>query len=163
MEFRELFADEEEKIREMSQMASAIVKEHYDPIIGPGQNDYMIRKFQSVEAIREQLAQGYRYFFVTREGKNIGFMAFYPRGNAMYLSKFYLYRQERGKGFSRKMMAHVAQEARKAGLKTIELNVNKHNSARSAYEKLGFKVIRKEKNDIGHGFFMDDYVYSLEV
>ena len=163
MEFRELFADEEEKIREMSQMASAIVKEHYDPIIGPGQNDYMIRKFQSVEAIREQLAQGYRYFFVTREGKNIGFMAFYPRGSAMYLSKFYLYRHERGKGFSRKMMAHVAQEARKAGLKTIELNVNKHNSARSAYEKLGFKVIRTEKNDIGHGFFMDDYVYSLEV
>ncbi|MBR5704887.1 MAG: GNAT family N-acetyltransferase [Deltaproteobacteria bacterium] len=163
MEFKELFTGEEEKIREMSQMASAIVKEHYDPIIGPGQNDYMIRKFQSVEAIREQLAQGYRYFFVTRGGKNIGFMAFYPRGSAMYLSKFYLYKQERGKGFSRKMMAHVAEEARKAGLASIELNVNKHNSARSAYEKLGFKVIRTEKNDIGHGFFMDDYVYSLEV
>ena len=163
MEFRELFANEEEEIREMSQMASAIVKEHYDPIIGPGQNDYMIRKFQSVEAIREQLAQGYRYFFVREEGQNIGFMAFYPRGNAMYLSKFYLYRQERGKGFSRKMMAHVAQEARKAGLASIELNVNKHNNARSAYEKLGFRVIRTEKNDIGHGFFMDDYVYSLDV
>ncbi len=163
MEFRELFANEEAKIREMSQMASAIVKEHYDPIIGPGQNDYMIRKFQSVEAIREQLAQGYRYFFVRVEGQNIGFMAFYPRGSAMYLSKFYLYKQERGKGFSRKMMDFVAQEAQKAGLTSIELNVNKHNSARSAYEKLGFKVIRKEKNDIGHGFFMDDYVYSLEV
>ena len=163
MEFKELFTGEEEKIREMSQMASAIVKEHHDPIIGPGQNDYMIRKFQSVEAIREQLAQGYRYFFVTRGGKNIGFMAFYPRGSAMYLSKFYLYKQERGKGFSRKMMAHVAEEARKAGLASIELNVNKYNSARYAYEKLGFKVIRAEKNDIGHGFFMDDYVYSLKV
>ena len=163
MEFRELFAHEEAEIREMSQMASAIVKEHYDPIIGPGQNDYMIRKFQSAEAIRDQLEHGCRYFFVVKEGKNIGFMAFYPRGSVMYLSKFYLYKQEHGKGFSRKMMAHVAEEARKAGLKAIELNVNKHNSARSAYEKLGFKVIRTEKNDIGHGFFMDDYVYSLEV
>ena len=30
-------------------------------------------------------------------------------------------------------------------------------------EKLGFRIIRSEKNDIGNGFFMDDYVCRLEV
>jgi len=30
------------------------------------------------------------------------------------------------------------------------------------YEKLGFKILRSEKNDIGQGYYMDDYVYRLE-
>lgn len=43
----------------LSRLASQIVKEHYDPILGAAQNDYMIEKFQSVEAIKGQIAQGY--------------------------------------------------------------------------------------------------------
>jgi hypothetical protein len=28
------------------------------------------------------------------------------------------------------------------------------------YEKLGFVRVRDEKNDIGHGYYMDDFVYD---
>ena len=48
-------------------------------------------------------------------------------------------------------------------MKRIELNVNRFNDAVRVYEKLGFRRIREEKNDIGHGYYMDDYVYSLEL
>ena len=59
------------------------------------------------------------------------------------------------------MLDFVISEAKKDGLSSIELNVNRNNSAIYAYEKLGFRIIRTEKNDIGSGFYMDDYVYAL--
>ena len=41
----------EETIADLSELASAIVKEHYDPILGNEQNDYMIEKFQSPRSL----------------------------------------------------------------------------------------------------------------
>lgn len=163
MHFEKLTAANRKELEEMSSMATEIVQEHFDPIIGKAQNDYMIGKFQTVDAIREQLEQGYEYFFVNDGEKRIGFLAFYPREEAMYLSKFYLYKKERGHGYSREMLDFVIRNARRRGLVSIELNVNKNNSAIYAYEKLGFAAIRAEKIDIGSGFYMDDYVYSLEI
>ena len=163
MNFVQLMPYDENGIKEMSRMATAIVREHFDPIIGKEQNDYMIQKFQTADAIKEQLEHGYQYYFVSDEKRRIGFLAFYPRENAMYLSKLYLYKDERGKGYSRQMLDFVIRNARNICLTSIELNVNRNNSAIYAYEKLGFKVIRAEKNDIGAGFFMDDYVYCLQI
>ena len=152
MVFVELAPHDEKGIEEMSAMAREIVREHFDPIIGKAQNDYMIELFQTPAAIRDQLEHGYRYFFVREDDRQIGFLAFYPRKDAMYLSKLYLYKTERGKGYSRKMLEFVIRAAVAAGLDSVELNVNRNNSAVLAYEKLGFHVIRTEKNDIGKGF-----------
>jgi ribosomal protein S18 acetylase RimI-like enzyme len=163
MNFVALDKNDAEKVCEMSKMATEILREHYDPIIGIAQNDYMLKRFQSVESIEDQLAHGYRYYFVQTESQNAGFVAFYPKNDVMYLSKFYLYKNMRGKGFARQMLSFVVEEAKKLGLNAVELNVNKHNPACQAYEKLGFRIIRSEKNDIGNGFFMDDYVCRLEV
>lgn len=60
------------------------------------------------------------------------------------------------------MMKFVESNAKEQGLKGIELNVNKENDACRAYEKLGFKIVRSEKNSIGNGFYMDDYVYRYD-
>ncbi|MBE6110497.1 MAG: GNAT family N-acetyltransferase [Erysipelotrichaceae bacterium] len=162
MEFVRLENDEKE-IERMSAMATAIVREHFDPLIGKEQNDYMLSLFQTPGAIAAQLAEGYRYYFVRKDGEDIGFTAFYPRQDAMYLSKFYLYRQERAKGYAHAMMEFVESETRKEGLQAVELNVNRFNSAVQVYEKLGFEIIREEKNEIGHGFIMDDYVFRKQL
>ncbi len=158
-----LSAEDPAWIREMSQMATAIVREHFDPLIGKEQNDYMLRMFQTEQAIEEQLKNGYQYFFVREDDRNLGFLAFYPKGDALYLSKFYLYKAERGKGYAHQMLDFVISSAKKRNLNSIELNVNKQNSACRAYENLGFRILRAEKNSIGHGFYMDDYVYRLEL
>ena len=97
------------------------------------------------------------------DNKDLGFLAFYPKTDAMYLSKFYLYKSERGKEYARRMLNLVIEETKKAGMNGIELNVNKNNPACRVYESLGFKIIRDEKNDIGNGFYMDDHVYRLEI
>ena len=161
MEFEEVTLPDEKAVKELSEMASAIVKEYYDPIIGAMQNDYMIEKFQSVPAIKRQLSKGYRYYMVRMGEDRIGFIAFYPRGSAMYLSKLYLYKRERGKGYARPILDFVIAAAKAEGLTAIELNVNRNNDTVHIYEKLGFEVLREEKNDIGNGFFMDDFVYQL--
>ncbi len=145
----------------MSAMAQEIVRKHFDPIIGKAQNDYMLSLFQTPAAIKEQMEHGNRYYFVRQDGRNIGFLAFYPKGNAMYLSKFYLYAKERGHGYAREMLAFVIAETKREGLQAIQLNVNRDNPAVGVYEKLGFCRIREEKNDIGSGFYMDDFVYQL--
>ena len=45
----------------------------------------------------------------------------------------------------------------------LELNVNRLNSAINFYKKLGFEIIQEEDIDIGNGFFMNDYVLSLQL
>lgn len=55
MEFDELYKNDADGIREMSAMASEIVREHYDPIIGRKQNDYMLAMFQTEDAIKNSL------------------------------------------------------------------------------------------------------------
>ncbi|MBO7392672.1 MAG: GNAT family N-acetyltransferase [Abditibacteriota bacterium] len=163
MEFIRL-RDNNTDIERMSRMATEILRDYYDPIIGKEQNDYMLALFQSPEGIRDQLSRGYRYYFVIVDGADAGFTAFYPRPDGvMYLSKIYLCKTHRGKGYSRKIINFIVDEAKKEGLSAIELNVNKRNPSVGPYESLGFKRIRSEKNDIGNGFYMDDYVYRLDI
>ena len=46
-----------EEIKPLSILATSILREHYDPILGKEQNDYMLEKFQSEKAIKEQIEQ----------------------------------------------------------------------------------------------------------
>lgn len=162
MIFERLDPADAEGIAEMSAVASAIVRDHYDPILGKEQNDYMLGKFQSPEAIREQLEHGYSYYFVGDKAHRLGFTAFYPRGDAMYLSKLYLYKDERGKGYSRLILDFIKDKAREEDLSAVELNVNRFNPSVNIYERLGMRRLRAEKIDIGSGYYMDDYVYRLD-
>ena len=154
----------EDEIPILSELATSILREHFDPIIGKAQNDYMLEKFQSISAIKEQFKKGYLYYWVKFENKNIGFLAFYPVENKLYLSKFYLLKEYRGKKISRKMLEFLVNYAKDKKLKSIYLNVNKHNDlAVNVYKHLGFIIIREEKNDIGNGFYMDDFVFEYTI
>ncbi|TDO91989.1 ribosomal protein S18 acetylase RimI-like enzyme [Halanaerobium saccharolyticum] len=164
MQFKKVEKNDLSSIKRLSKLAAGIVKKHFDPIIGPEQNDYMIEKFQSAESIIEQLAEGYQYYFVQdNQGEDLGFLAFYPKEEEMYLSKFYLKAEARGKGLSRKMLDFVIKAAKKENLDYISLNVNKNNDAIKAYQKLGFEKIGEQKKDIGSGFYMDDYVFQYKI
>ncbi|MGI6161251.1 MAG: GNAT family N-acetyltransferase [Christensenellales bacterium] len=164
MHYEKISSSDVLAIQELSKLATEIVKQHFDAIIGAEQNDYMIRKFQSVFAIIEQLKNGYAYYFVNDgSGDRAGFIAFCARKNELYLSKFYLKKAQRGKGIAKDMLRFIIEQARKAGLFSIVLNVNKNNNAILAYEKMGFKKIREEKIDIGNGYIMDDFVYEYVI
>ncbi|MCQ4637294.1 GNAT family N-acetyltransferase [Anaerovorax odorimutans] len=163
MEFTPISAAENEKIDELSALATRIVRDYFTPIIGEAQNEYMIEKFQTPEAISRQIASGATYYFISENAKNIGFLSFYPKDYKLYLSKFYLDKEERGKGRATEMLNFVIDQALRRGLSSVFLNVNRNNPVIAAYEHMGFVKVREEKNDIGSGFFMDDYVMQCDL
>ncbi|MCR5079414.1 MAG: GNAT family N-acetyltransferase [Bacilli bacterium] len=161
--FREIKPGQEKEIESLSFFASSIIREYYDPIIGERQNSYHLRKFQSVEGIKSQLEHGYTYYECFLDDTPIGFFAYYPRKDALYLSKYYLHKDYRGQGHGKAIMDFLKESARKEGLRAIELNVNRFNPTTKIYDRFGFYIVKEEKVDIGEGFVMDDYVYRLDL
>ena len=153
-------ATELSRIREIEQLAHSIWNEHYTPIIGKNQVDYMLTNFQSVQAIKEQIGEGYRYFSVHYSGKAVGYFAMINNreDHSLFLSKFYIDSKFRGRGIGRQCLSYMEKVCVNHGLNSIWLTVNKYNSnSIKAYEKLGFKKVEELVQDIGNGFIMDDY------
>lgn len=158
----------EEEIRRLCAMAETVWHETYDPLLPPGQVEYMLEKFQSPAAVRDQLErQHYRYQFILVEGEEAGFIGYAPRYEGkeeMYLSKVYLLSAFRGTGAVRAAFALVEEETRREGLHRIRLTVNRGNDhAFQVYRHLGYAVEKDAVADIGGGYVMDDHIMVKTV
>lgn len=148
----------EKNITDVAHLACEIWREHYTPIIGPEQVDYMLQKFQSASAITEQLARGYEYFIITRNDNPAGYAAIVPEAEKMMLSKIYVKKAMRGTGLGQKMLELVENICRERGINSIWLTVNKNNlNSIEWYTRMGFINAGPTVQDIGNGFIMDDY------
>ena len=163
-EFRIREVRGKEDLRLVEQLAEAIWKEHYTPIIGREQVDYMLENFQSVVAMEQQMREGMEYFLVESHGEPVGYLAFKQQGEELFLSKIYLLASHRGIGLGRAGMGFVESSARDRGLGFVTLTVNKNNSGSiRAYESLGFVNEGPLQTDIGGGFIMDDFLMRKEI
>ena len=148
----------EAQIETVARLAFEIWNQHFTPIIGEAQVDYMVEKFQSKRAISEQIEQGYSYYLIRTDGDYIGYTGICPKDDELFLSKLYLRASQRGKGYGRKVVEFLEDLARDKGLGKITLTVNKNNTDTiKAYEKFGFVNLGVLVQDIGNGFVMDDY------
>ncbi len=156
---REVTANE--AIVAVAELAFEIWNEHFPPIIGQAQVDYMLDKFQSAPAIAKQIREeGYAYYLVFEEGEHVGYFALVPdvQQGSMQLSKLYLRRERRGRGLGRALLSFVEDECTALRLSELWLTVNKDNLDSIAfYERLGFVLDRPLQTDIGDGFVMDDH------
>jgi GNAT superfamily N-acetyltransferase len=149
---------------QLAGLADAIWREHYTPIIGPAQVDYMLHHFQSAEAIESQVAEGMDYFLIESGNIPVGYLAIEKRGSELFLSKIYLLKEYRGRGLGRDAMSFIVQKARGSGCTRIALTVNKNNSRSiDAYLKMGFRKELPIVMDIGGGFVMDDFRMVREL
>lgn len=148
----------------IAQLADAIWREHYTPIIGEGQVTYMLERFQSADAIGEQVRAGMRYFLLYHEKEPAGYFAYEKRGQELFLSKIYVLHALRGRGLGKSAMQFVADRARQLHCKKIALTVNKFNAGSIAsYQRMGFRLGPAIRQDIGGGFIMDDYKMNLDL
>ena len=153
-------ADDNE-LRETAVLAGKIWHECFTDIISEEQISYMVEKFQSYSAMKEQIsAQGYSYYAVRDDGELCGYIGVKPEeGSRFFLSKLYLRKDMRDKGIASKMLERVFSEAKAAGKSSVYLTVNKHNRhAIDVYIKKGFRMVDAVVTDIGGGFVMDDYI-----
>lgn len=148
----------------LQELAREIWEEHYPGIITQGQIDYMLKHFYADERIQEELQRGVYWSIYWKDSKPVGYMSCELRDEKLYLSKIYLKKSHRGKGYGREMIDLIHLIARQNGKKSVYLNVNKYNSASlEFYEKCGFQKTGEGVFDIGQGYVMDDYILTLNV
>ncbi len=146
------------QILEVVRLAREIWTDHYVPIIGQAQVDYMLGKFQSEAAIAAQRAAGYDYFTAWHSDQSVGYLAIKADNDMLLISKVYVQRSCRGKGIGKMMLDFAESICRDRHFKGLWLTVNKHNHSSLAwYEQMGFKNTGSLVQDIGGGFIMDDY------
>ena len=151
------------QIAAVAALARETWMEHYLPLIGAAQVEYMLARFQSAEAIARQIAaEGYEYYWTP----GAGYLALVPasaRQSAM-LSKLYVLASRRGAGMGRAMVEFAEKRAAQLGCLELWLTVNKHNAGSIAfYEKVGFRKTEALVTDIGGGFVMDDWRMAKRI
>lgn len=146
-------------IAAVADLAREIWYEHYVPIIGRAQVDYMVPRFQSETAIARQIETGMEYHLLQSGGQSIGYFAFavQPLHAGMFLSKLYVLKARRGGGAARAALDYMESECRKRAIGLLWLTVNRNNPAIAAYERLGFHMTGPVTTDIGGGYVMDDF------
>ncbi|UCB54841.1 MAG: GNAT family N-acetyltransferase [Thiotrichales bacterium] len=148
-------------ITAVAELADEIWHEHFIPIIGDQQVDYMLEKFQSPAAIAEQLQSGFEYYIAAIDKRYVGYMGLVPDppNGTMMISKIYVKREARGDGIGKRLLQLVETECNQRRIDTIWLTVNRFNHAPIEwYRRKGFFVVDEVKKDIGGGFYMDDFI-----
>ncbi len=153
-----------ELVYSLSAVADDIWHQHFTPIIGEKQVNYMLEKFLSPDALVAQINSGYEYFLLSYDYTFAGFVGIHEETDALFLSKFYVHQDFRGKKIGSYMFQKLIELCKMRNLKKIWLTCNKYNDNTLAiYDHLGFKIVRDEVTDIGNGFVMDDYILEYEI
>ena len=153
-------------INATSELAQKIWQQHYLPIIGQAQIDYMLDKFQSPQAIEKQIAEGQLYYLVGTNNDYSGYLALVPEPveKKLKISKIYVDIQQRGAGYGKMMFDFTKQFAIDNKLQTIWLTVNKDNDKSiNWYKNQGFILVKEVVADIGKGYVMDDYILEYQL
>ena len=164
LNFTEVLTDTQ--IETAAALADEIWHEFFPSVLTAEQIDYMVEKFQSARAMKEQMAsEGYKYFLLLNGGTRVGYTAIkHDTDGRLFLSKLYVKKEHRGKGYATEVFEFLKRYCRENGLSAVWLTVNKHNdTAISVYEKRGFCRFGEGVTDIGNGFVMDDFYYRLDV
>ncbi len=157
----------DEQIQEIATLAEEIWNQHFLPIIGQDQVDYMVEKFQSFPALCEQIREeGYEYYQIRADGVLAGYTGVRPEPETkrLFLSKLYVHQDFRGRGIATCALQFLIRLCKDRGLEEIYLTCNKHNTnTLKIYKHLGFTYTRDLVTDIGNGFVMDDYEMTYYI
>jgi len=134
----------------------------YGAILSPEQLRYMLEKIYAVASLQNQVSQLKHHFILLLDEEiPSGFASFSSKedGSKIFkLHKIYVLPEKQGSGSGKFLLDHVINLITLAGATSLELNVNRHNSAKTFYERQGFSIKNEVDIPIGEGFFMNDYI-----
>lgn len=148
----------EKDVDNISKLAHVIWNDHYVPIIGKEQVDYMLNKMYSHQSLLEQIIEKkHLMFLIFQDEISIGFLSVSLLKEADYfLHKFYIDQQKSNAGIGTKVLNLLIETIQP---KLLTLTVNRCNfKSINFYFKNGFKIDRLENFDIGNSYFMKDFV-----
>ena len=178
----------DEDIALAARTADEIWHEYWPALIGQGQTDYMVDTMQSEPAIANDIREvGYRYWMLYDEaGTLVGYTSSLAEDfssspdspeaakhgaeiskralKRLFISKIYLYAQERGKHYASRVIEFYEQLCRDEGLEAMYLTVNRGNDLGiRAYLGRGFETIEEVDAPIGNGYVMNDHIMCKMV
>lgn len=147
--------------KKIEKLAFEIIPEFYADVIPHNHNIFFVKKFQTVEAIQEQIKAGYEYYLIENDNNfTIGYfgLQIVPDKSQMILSKLYILKQFRGLGNGKKSMDYIIGRANELSLKKIILTVNRENEKTiRLYEEYGFKITKELVNNFENGHTILDF------
>ncbi|MFM6948627.1 MAG: N-acetyltransferase family protein [Aquirufa sp.] len=146
-------------------IAEAAWRPTYGEILTEEQCVYMLDWMYNTQKLEEQINGNVHFILLEDQSSNaIGYASFEKiavgKGK---LHKIYTHPNFKQKGGGSILLQEIFTIAESMKVKTIELNVNRHNSAVDFYLKKGFKIKEEVDLDIGNGFFMNDYVMEVDL
>lgn len=149
------------------QLAEQVFPETYKNIITPEQCRYMMDMMYSEESLRLQMTEeGHVYQLLSVDGEAAGYVSVQPIESDLYeLQKIYVLPRFQGRHLGRTLFDAAVALVKKLHPEPcrIFLHVNRYNKAKTFYEHLGLKVTKQGDYDIGHGYFMNDYIMEKEI
>ncbi|RYY53859.1 MAG: GNAT family N-acetyltransferase [Chitinophagaceae bacterium] len=136
----------------------------YGGILTPAQIDYMLDMMYDEAVLRRQMEKEQEFVIVYDGLEAVGFAAFGQVSPGVFkLHKIYVLPSQQGKGTGKFVITQLADAMRRKNGRIMRLNVNRENKAIGFYQKIGFVITGEEDNDIGSGYFMNDYVMELPL
>ena len=142
----------------------------YKNILSDDQLAYMLKMMYDLDVLASQQTQLNHHFILAfdESGNELGFACYSKEINdptAKYLlHKLYILPTQQGKKTGTLLLNFVLKEIKKTDERAIvQLNVNRHNNALNFYLKHGFSITHEEDNDIGEGYFMNDFVMQKDL
>ena len=123
----------EEEIGTLCAIAEQVWHWTYDKLLPEGQVDYMVEKFQSPQAVKEQMAKEHYEYYLGQGGVRQAFKLAEDRSRQEGLSRIRL---------------------------TVNKG-NRH--AAQVYSHYGFETVDAVTTDIGRGYVMDDFIMIKEL
>ncbi|WP_277466579.1 GNAT family N-acetyltransferase [Parabacteroides sp. PF5-6] len=151
----------------INELASQVWGNTYGHILSKEQLDYMFNMMYAPESIARQITElGHQYFIVSHDNIPSGYLSIEQQDAHTYIfQKIYALPRTQGTGMGRYMI-----EQGIAYLKSIHaqpfsviLYVNRENPALGFYRHLGFEVIDTRDHPIGNGYYMNDYIMSINI
>lgn len=162
-EIRKATKDDCPQIR---QLAEQIFPATYKEIISQEQIDFMMDWMYSISNLNKQMDDGHIYFLAYRETAPVGYVSVEQQNKDLFhLQKIYVLGSEQGTGCGKFLFTEAVKYIKTVHPApcTMELNVNRENCAIRFYEHMGMHKARQGDFSIGNGYFMNDYIMSMEL
>lgn len=156
-----------EDIPVIRQLAEQAFPDTYREILSPEQIDYMMEWMYSAESLHRQMEEeGHTYYIARVDGEPAGYVSIRQEGeHTFHLEKIYILVAYKGRHLGRMLFEQALKAIKELhpGPCTMQLNVNRQNPALGFYKHMGMKKADEGDFPIGQGYYMNDYIMSIDL
>ena len=150
----------------INRMAWVAFPHTYREMLSKEQIEYMMHWMYDVENLKKQMQeQKHEYFIAYCDNAPAGYISIRPdREDCYHLEKIYVMPDFQRKHYGDTMFDFVVEyiKSNYPEIRTLELNVNRDNSAVNFYRRKGMRIDHQGDFHIGHNFYMNDYIMRLD-